>query len=76
MIFIAWALINFNTSVREAEESKSYDFITEWNEQNANLVQSKADKYYGILDYAAKFISKMPLDDMETRDLLYENFSE
>ena len=76
MIFIAWALINFNTSVREAEKSKSRDFITEWTEQNANLVQCKVDKYYGILDYAAKFISKMPLDDKETRDLLYENFSE
>lgn len=76
VIFIAWALINFNTSVREAEKSKSCDFITEWTEQNANLVQCKVDKYYGILDYAAKFISKMPLDDKETRDLLYENFSE
>ena len=76
VIFIAWALINFNTLVREAEESQSCDFITEWNEQNAKLVQSKADRYYDILDYAAKFIRKMPLDDKETRDLLHENFSE
>ncbi|MCI7450078.1 MAG: diguanylate cyclase [Blautia sp.] len=76
VIFISWELINFNTSVKEAEKSKSRDFITEWTEQNASLVRYKADKYYDILDYAAKFISKMPLDDEETRDLLYENFSE
>lgn len=76
VIFISWELINFNTSVKEAEKSKSRDFITEWTEQNASLVRYKADKYYDILDYAAKFISKMALDDKETRDLLYENFSE
>ena len=76
VIFIAGALFNFNTSVKEAEKSKSCDFITEWTEQNARLVQYKIDKYYDILDYAAKFIGKLPLDDEETKELLDENFSE
>ena len=76
VIFIAWALFSFNTSVKQAEKSKSRDFITEWTEQNARLVQYKIDKYYDVLDYAAKFISGMPLDDDETRDLLNENFAE
>ena len=76
VIFIAGALINFNTSIKEAEKSKSSDFLTEWTEQNARLVQYKVDKYYDILDYAAKFISSLPLDDEETRDLLNENFAE
>lgn len=76
VIFIAWALFNFNTSVKEAEKKKSSDFLTEWTEQNARLVQYKVSKYYDSLEYAAKFISNMPLDDQETRDLLSENFSE
>ena len=76
VIFIAGALFNFNTLVKEAEKSKSSDFLTEWTEQNARLVQYKVDKYYDILDYAAKFISSLPLDDEETRDLLNENFAE
>ena len=76
VIFIAGALFSFNVSVKQAEKAKSRDFITEWTEQNARLVQYKMDKYYDVLDYAAKFISRMPLDDDETRDLLNENFGE
>ena len=76
VIFIAGALFNFNTSIKEAEKNKSCDYITEWTEQNARLLQYKMDKYYDLLNYAANFISKMPLDDKETRDLLKENFSE
>lgn len=76
VIFIAGALFSFNVSVKQAEKTKSRDFITEWTEQNARLVQYKMDKYYDVLDYAAKFISRMPLDDDETRDLLNENFGE
>lgn len=76
VIFIAWALFDFNTSVKEAERSRSSDFLTEWTEQNARLIQYKVGRYYGVLEYAAKFISELPLDDQETRDLLDANFVE
>lgn len=57
------------------EEATTNDYLTEWTEQNARMVQLKLDRYYDILEYAAQNIQDMPFDSENTEKFLEENFS-
>lgn len=75
VVFIAGALFEFNVTMTKKEESTTNQYLTEWSEQNARMVQLKLERYYDVLEYAAQCIHNMPFDGEETEKLLEENFS-
>lgn len=58
----------------ETENSRARDSLLEWTEQNAALVGSRIDMYYDLLECAADYISDMPLDEVQTEEMLREKF--
>lgn len=75
VIFIAGALFEFNITMTGKEESATNEYLTEWTEQNARMIQLKLDRYYDVLEYAAQNIRNMPFDSKETQEYLEDNFS-
>lgn len=74
VIIITAALFYFNSFVMETENSRARDSLLEWTEQNAALVGSRIDMYYDLLECAADYISDMPLDEVQTEEMLREKF--
>ncbi len=74
VIIITAALFYFNTFVMKTENSRARDSLLEWTEQNAALVGSRIDMYYDLLECAADYISDMPLDEVQTEEMLREKF--
>ena len=58
----------------KTENSRARDSLLEWTEQNAALVGSRIDMYYDLLECAADYISDMPLDEVQTEEMLREKF--
>lgn len=71
---ITAALFYFNSFVMKTENSRARDSLLEWTEQNAALVGSRIDMYYDLLECAADYISDMPLDEVQTEEMLREKF--
>lgn len=74
VIIITAALFYFNSFVMKTENSRARDSLLEWTEQNAALVGSRIDMYYDLLECAADYISDMPLDEVQTEEMLREKF--
>lgn len=74
VIIITAALFYFNSFVMKTENSRARDSLLEWTEQNAALVGSRIDMYYDFLECAADYISDMPLDEVQTEEMLREKF--
>lgn len=74
VIIITAALFYFNSFVMRTENSRARDSLLEWTEQNAALVGSRIDMYYDLLECAADYISDMPLDEVQTEEMLREKF--
>ena len=74
VIIITAALFYFNSFVMKTENSRARDSLLEWTEQNAALVGSRIDMYYDFLECAADYISDMPLDKVQTEEMLREKF--
>lgn len=74
VIIITAALFYFNSFVMKTENSRARDSLLEWTEQNAALVGSRLDMYYDLLECAADYISDMPLDEVQTEEMLREKF--
>ena len=74
VIIITAALFYFNNFVMKTENSRARDSLLEWTEQNASLVGSRIDMYYDLLECAADYISDMPLDEVQTEEMLREKF--
>lgn len=74
VIIITAALLYFNSFVMETENSRARDSLLEWTEQNASLVGSRIDMYYDLLECATDYISDMPLDEVQTEEMLREKF--
>lgn len=72
VIIITAALFYFNSFVMKTENSRARDSLLEWTEQNASLVGSRIDMYYDLLECAADYISDMPLDEVQTEEMLRE----
>ena len=72
VIIITAALFYFNSFVMKTENSRARDSLLEWTEQNAALVGSRIDMYYDLLECAADYISDMPLDEVQTEEMLRE----
>lgn len=74
VIIITATLFYFNSFVMKTENSRARDSLLEWTEQNAALVGSRIDMYYDLLECAADYISDMPLDEVQTEEMLREKF--
>lgn len=74
VIIITAVLFYFNSFVMKTENSRARDSLLEWTEQNAALVGSRIDMYYDLLECAADYISDMPLDEVQTEEMLREKF--
>lgn len=74
VIIVTAALFYFNSFVMKTENSRARDSLLEWTEQNAALVGSRIDMYYDLLECAADYISDMPLDEVQTEEMLREKF--
>ena len=74
VIIITAALFYFNSFVMKTENSRARDSLLEWTEQNAALVGSRIDMYYDLLECVADYISDMPLDEVQTEEMLREKF--
>ncbi len=70
VVFMVYSLIEFNATLKKTEKNKKYDYVTEWTEQNARLMQYRTARYYEILESAARKIKDMPLDSEETQKFL------
>ena len=74
VIIITATVFYFNSFVMKTENSRARDSLLEWTEQNAALVGSRIDMYYDLLECAADYISDMPLDEVQTEEMLREKF--
>ena len=74
VIIITAVLFYFNSFVMKTENSRARDSLLEWTEQNASLVGSRIDMYYDLLECATDYISDMPLDEVQTEEMLREKF--
>lgn len=61
--------------MKKKEDSATKEYLTEWTEQNARMIQLKLDRYYDILEYAALNIHNMSFDSEDIQKFLEENFS-
>ena len=74
VIMIAWALFDFNFSLKKSERQNNLKFLSEWTEQNAGELQYKMAQYYQILECTADFAKGKDPDSLETQRALNEMF--
>ena len=74
VLIVVTAVLCFNRSLEKGENSRVRNSLLEWTGQNAELVGSRIDMYYDILECAADYISDMPLDEAQTEEMLREKF--
>ena len=60
------ALACFNATLKRGEKNKTREFVAEWTQQNARLLQYKMDRYYDTLENAARFVQNLPMNSQES----------
>lgn len=63
ILFIAGSLLQYNYTMKNMEETRTYNTLRHWTEQGAVTLEKKMDVYFGLLESLGVYLRNCDLDD-------------